>query len=110
MNKYFILTLALIFKINLAYSDILFVDLNINNKEVAAARKAATERGEKLVVYPELSSEVRSEIEKLKSVKKKASDEEKDLFKVYNKKEDTLYGNLNKLTTAFRSERDVEKR
>jgi len=66
MKKYTLLIVALVFKINLAFSDILFIDLNLNNKEVKAAQKAATERGEKLVIYPDLSSEVRSEIENLK--------------------------------------------
>ncbi len=38
---------------NTAYADILFLDLNNSSKEIEAAKKAAKQRGEKLIVFPD---------------------------------------------------------
>jgi len=97
MKKYTLLIVALVFKINLAFSDILFIDLNLNNKEVKAAQKAATERGEKLVVYPDLSSEVRSEIENLKFQIHKDKEAKKRLGVVFSKKIQLIYDQVSQL-------------
>jgi len=65
MRLSILLVLACIFKINLALADILFIDLNLNTKEVETAQKVANERGEKLVVFPNISKEKKLEVKKL---------------------------------------------
>jgi hypothetical protein len=50
-----------------ARADIVMVDLNLNDIEVAAARVAAAARKESLIVVPDLTSDERTRVAKLKS-------------------------------------------
>ncbi len=51
--KLFFGVLAIFFNLNTAHADILFLDLNNSPKEIEAAKKAAKQRGEKLIVFPD---------------------------------------------------------
>ncbi|MGZ3790258.1 MAG: hypothetical protein ACXVLQ_17125 [Bacteriovorax sp.] len=53
------------FLISVARADIFFVDFNFSTKEIQAAREAAAIRGENVVVIPELSDELRSQLRAL---------------------------------------------
>ena len=49
-----------------AQADVLFIDLNFSPTEVKAAEKAASARGEKLILLPEIPAATRIRIDKLK--------------------------------------------
>jgi hypothetical protein len=51
---------------SLARADILFLDYNISSNEVRAAREAATQRDEKLIVLPAIPQSLRNEVDVLK--------------------------------------------
>ncbi len=55
--KLFLGALITIINLNTAYADILFLDLNNSPKEIEAAQKAAKQRGEKLIVFPDKSTD-----------------------------------------------------
>lgn len=62
MKKILLTTLCLS---QVAYADILFIDMNNSSKEIQAAEKAATTRGEKLIVLPRLSLDDQKELAKI---------------------------------------------
>lgn len=82
--------LAFILKTNLVFADILFIDLNLSTKEVATAQKVANERGEKLVVFPNISKEKKEEITKLYAVNEKLNKKTDDLDDIFYKKTQPL--------------------
>ncbi len=49
----FLGVLAIFINLNTAHADILFLDLNNSPKEIEAAQKAAKQRGEKLIIFPD---------------------------------------------------------
>jgi hypothetical protein len=58
-----------------ARADILFLDMNDSPKEIEAAAKAARARGERLIVYPQMSEENRAENERIKAQLKRTTRE-----------------------------------
>ncbi len=73
--KLFFGALAIFFNLNTAHADILFLDLNNSPKEIEAAKKAAKQRGEKLIVFPDGSTSYDTDFssqlsEKLQQMKK----------------------------------------
>ncbi len=77
-----LLTLASLFAFALplaqARADILMIDLHLSNDEVAAAREAAQDRGEKLVVVPVVSTEIRRQLGDLSFRALRAENREKE--------------------------------
>lgn len=71
MKSFLIFAFAL-FSLN-ASADILFLDLNDAPAEIAAARRAAAARGERVIVFPVVAPEVRRRIQELRSVYERAS-------------------------------------
>jgi hypothetical protein len=59
-----------------ARADILFIDMNENTQEVAAAQAAAKERGETLVVIPNIPTDVRARLDQLKTQEQPYLDKE----------------------------------
>ena len=57
------LLFIIITNFNTVYADILFLDLNNSPKEIEAAKKAAKQRGEKLIVFPERAMRYPADIE-----------------------------------------------
>lgn len=57
----------------LALADVIFIDLNINPNEIAAAKAAASKRGEKLIIIPDSASkfELQKEYEKVEAIGRK---------------------------------------
>jgi hypothetical protein len=53
------ITMTFLFS-NISNADILFIDFNLSEKEVTAAQGAADKRGERLVVFPQVSLEIRN--------------------------------------------------
>ena len=51
----------------IAFADVLFIDLNMSSKEIDAARRGAAARGEKLIVIPNISEQARKKIETAQS-------------------------------------------
>ncbi len=68
-----------------ARADILFIDMNVNNQEVAAAQAAAKARGEKLVVIPNIPQDVRDQVAKLKAAEAPLEEKLDALDSQYNK-------------------------
>jgi hypothetical protein len=58
-----------------SHADILFLDLNGNPKEIEAAQVAAKKRGEKVIVIPTVTNEMKTQKQKLKVAREKANDE-----------------------------------
>lgn len=53
-----------------AFADIVFIDLNGSEREIIAAREAASARGERLIVVPELTSKERAVLSQFQSKSK----------------------------------------
>jgi hypothetical protein len=90
------------------FADILFINLNLSNKELATALKAAKERGEKLRVIPEVLPDDTLKIEALRNEissleLKKKNPNEKDIAKktLYSDKLDELNSQLSVITKKY---------
>ena len=66
-----------------AQADILFIDLNISSKEVAAAREAAKLRGEELIVLPNVSDQLRKEFAPISGPAHEAEDRKERTAAIY---------------------------
>lgn len=75
MRATLLLMTALFFFSFVAKADILFLDFNGSAGEVAAAKKAAAKRGEKLIVLPQISNEEKKALEKNRNEWKKVQTE-----------------------------------
>lgn len=82
-----------------ALADILFIDLNFNTQEIETAKKAATARGEELVVYPKVTDNDRTTINEKRAGLRQLENEWRDLDK--KMKEEKNEEKLKKLTTQY---------
>lgn len=73
-----------------AYADILFIDLNFSEKEVATAMKAAKLRGEKLIVYPSVPDSDRKKLMKMRDEIIKVSKQKDKAVNGSKEKEDLI--------------------
>lgn len=62
IGLFLIVVTSILANANPAQADILFIDLNASSSEVQAAKAAAEKRGEKLLVFPEIPSELQGKI------------------------------------------------
>lgn len=75
MKKFLGMVVLVAFGSVQAHADILFLDLNGNPKEIEAAKAAASKRGEKVIVIPEVTKELATRQSELLAKTQKANEE-----------------------------------
>ncbi len=91
-------------------ADILFLDLNGNPKEVEAAQAAAKKRGEKVIVIPNVTTEMKVKKQKLKEAREKANDDFYRKGCTVGTSSEKCSGVTEKLSEAVRQENEFKEK
>lgn len=100
-----LLLLILVFG-GLALADVIFIDLNVNPNEIAAAKEAASKRGEKLIVIPDSASkfELQKAAEKVEVLSRKIGRLYNELYMAEEKNDTRKMEAINKKIEPLRIE------